>query len=847
MTQVLHWHAESDCYWYAVEFDDCDGQVADVTHLPDHVAAALNYGVVPPPPVSPAIPPPPVPLPPLESLRAGQQVQHPWGVATILPDIDFETYSEAGHIWDQALQKWVAPRAASKRGLGVVGAAVYSEHPSTEALMFAYDLKRGEGRKQWRQGMPPPPDLLEYLAAFDPAAEPSYTQDGLIEAHNSMFEVRIFLTVLHERCGWPKLDIRQFRCSMAKSRAYALPGALGDVAPIVGVPLESQKSKEGKRLITKFTQPRQPTKANRSTRNLLQDDPKDGPKFYDYNIQDIVAESEVSRRVPDLTPDELRYWLVDQACNWRGIGVDRESINACMDILDQAHAKYNAELYVVTGGVLAKASEVAQLTRWLYDRTGRSFDKLDSDVVDEALEQLRAQGGDPQAIRALEIRSLIGSASVKKVYAMGRMATREDRLCDLIIFHGARTGRDAHSDVQPGNLPKAGPPIRWCGDATCMRPYAKARQCCPWCGASDAFSSPTPPDDPKSDPYAWHWRAVDHALEIMRVGSLDLVELFFGEACLLISGCVRGLLCAAPGHDLVSSDYSSIEAVTLAVLAGEQWRIDAFHRREDIYYHGAAGITGTTYAEYMAYHAVNGKHPDRNKIGKVAELALGFMGWIGAWKQFDKSGNFDDNEIRDLIVKWRAASPALVELAGGQIRGVPWRPERMECYGYEGAFVQAILNPGEIFDVRGVTFQMLQDKLSVKLLSGRRLTYHSPRATATVDRWGNHVYKLSYMGWNTNPKMGPRGWIRIETYAGRLVENITQATARDFLSFACVNLEAAGYRVVLRVHDEIVSEVPEGWGSVEEFEAIMGRLPPWAHGWPVRAAGGWRGKRFRKD
>lgn len=229
------------------------------------------------------------------------------------------------------------------------------------------------------------------------------------------------------------------------------------------------------------------------------------------------------------------------------------------------------------------------------------------------------------------------------------------------------------------------------------------------------------------------------------------------------------------------------------------------------------------------------------------ELALGYMGWVGAWRNFDSTDTFTDDEVKDVINKWRAASPALVELAGGQVRGKPWRPDRMENYGYEGNFLNAILDPGQVFDVRGVTFQMIDDALFVQLPSGRRLTYHSPRAVPQQRFEGVTTYELSYMTWNSNPGMGPLGWTRMNTYAGRLVENITQAVCRDIMSAAVVRLERAGYPVVMRVHDEIVSEVPEGYGSEDEFERIMAELPEWATGWPVRCGGTYRAKRYRKD
>jgi DNA polymerase len=158
--------------------------------------------------------------------------------------------------------------------------------------------------------------------------------------------------------------------------------------------------------------------------------------------------------------------------------------------------------------------------------------------------------------------------------------------------------------------------------------------------------------------------------------------------------------------------------------------------------------------------------------------------------------------------------------------------------------VQAILCPGTVFEYRGHQFQVRGDALYLRLVSGRELTYHRPRLAPSTKRSG--TYAISYEGWNSNPKNGAVGWIRMDTWGGRLVENIVQATARDIQWHGILNLEKAGYPVVLHVYDEDISEVPEGFGSIEEFEAIMAIMPPWAAGWPIRAKGGWRGKRYRK-
>lgn len=765
---------------------------------------------------------------------AGQQIPAGPAFATVLPDMDFETYSEAGFPWNEATQKFDKPIGASKRGIFAVGAAVYTQHPTCEVLSFQFDLKDGRGAEFWRPGMPNPQRLFDYLAA-----------GGLIEAHNSMFEYRVWMDVCRRLYGWPPIDQRQLRCSMAKARAHAMPGALDDLGRVLNI--ANQKDKEGTRLLNLFSVPRKPTAKDKRRRIRPEEDPVDGPKLYAYNKRDIVAESEVSVRCPDLPPMELRYWLADQAINYRGVGVDSRSVAACINILHQAQAKYDKELYHLTGGTVSGASKVAQLKEWLADQ-GVYMDSMDADAIEEKLAELIDSRGNMSmdvtpAIRALEIRQLVGSASVKKIYSMARMATRDHRLCDMFVYHGPRTGRDAHQDTQPGNLPKAGPKVRWCDDAGCNRPYAHALDVCPWCGCSSAFSREKfAPDEDGG----WTWRAVQWALDVMSAGSLELVEWFFGDALLTISGCVRGMFVSAPGKDLICSDYSSIEAVVTAALAGEQWRLDAFARKDDIYLTSAARITGKSLEWYMA----NGgkKHPDRQKIGKPAELGLGFGGWIGAWRQFDSTDTFDDDQVKANIVAWRDASPAIVELWGGQFRGTPWAPTRMELYGLEGCAVAAIQQPGKAFAYRGITYAVKDDVLYCRLLSGKLLTYHKPRLVPVCRRDGwVETMEITFEGWNTNPKKGPRGWIRMKTYGGSLAENVIQGTAADVMKFAVPNLEAAGYPIVLRIHDELAAEVPEGFGSIEEFERIMATLPDWCKDWPIRAAGGWRAKRYRKD
>ena len=896
-------------------------------------------------------PPPP---PALSDLPAGYRLHAGRSHSTVLPDMDFETYSEAGLVWDEGKQRWRAPDRApgTKRSIGLVGAARYAEHPSTKVLCLAYDLKDGRGRRQWTPGMDPPVDLFAYLATGGP-----------IEAWNVSFERHIWEKVCVPRMNWPPIHRGQWRCAMAKARAFALPGALANAASVVHA--SAQKDPAGTRLLNRFSVPRNPTLKDKRLRLDPATDPE-GPALYAYNLQDIMAEAEVSSLVPDLQPDEQDWWFVDQEINARGVQIDMDSVTAAIQIVEEASRRYNGELAELTGGAVSSASEIQKFLNWLATY-GLYLPSLDEDAVEGALARTDLH---PVTRRALEIRALVGSASVKKLFAMEHTVCGDGRIRDLYTYHGARTGRATGGAVQPTNLPNHGPAVRKCG--SCGRYHGADLARCPWCSAEATGS-----------PQEWSAAAMEDAIAVIRSGSLDLVRMCFGSALPAISGCLRGMFVAAPGHDLIASDYSAIEAVVLAELAGEEWRKEVFRTHGKIYEMSASKISGVPFEEMMEHRKRTGQHhPLRKTIGKVAELACfapgtlvltdkgyvpiekvepydrlwdgiewvghegvvykgrkrvmdldgvwvtdshpvfvaygyvparflsvgsscrklalavgsenlppiefaskplgkrplwrnrskvydivnagprhrftiktqsghlivhnsGYQGWIGAWKAFGADEFMSEEQMKTSILKWRAESPAIVEYWGGQTRRVSFGGVVQEYYGIEGAAVMAVLSPGKEFSFRGITYVCQGDVLYCRLLSGRYLTYHSPRLEPSQKRVGE--WSLSYQGWNTNPKNGSVGWIRMSTWGGRLVENIIQATARDIQREALVKQERLGYKIVLHVYDENVAEVPEGWGSIEEFENIMSTMPAWAADWPVRAAGGWRGKRYRKD
>ena len=760
-------------------------------------------------------------------LAAGTQVPVGLSYATALADMDFETYSEAGLILNPTL-KWSSAKGIGKqpRSIFLVGAPVYAMHPSTEILCLYYDLKEGNGRRAWVPGMPAPQDLFDYIAA-----------GGLIEAHNSAFEFYIWNCVGTQKLGWPELPLLQLRCSASKAKAWSLPAALGKVSPVVGT--EVKDSAKGKRVIKRYCEPRNPTKKDPRTRILPSDEPE-GVELYEYCEQDIISEASVSLAIPDLSESELETWQLDQIINVRGIQIDTEAVKVFRDAYDLAVEEANNAVWQITGGEVEKASEVQKMLQYLH-RCNLVLPNLDKETVEAALERPEIQG----PIRdLLEIRQAMASAGAKKLQALTFRTCHDGRMRDAFNYHRAHTGRFSSEGIQLQNMVAGGPE---CILTPCCGVWLPKGlyPFCPCCAVSD------PLEGPGLQASEWGVEPMTSFIdECKRIKDPKAITDVYGSKLAgLIASSIRGLITAAPGKELICSDYTAIEAVVLAVLSGCQWRIDLFATHGKIYEKTASDITGISFEDLLRYKEETGSHhPHRKPFGKVPELASGYQGWIGAWKAFGADQFMDDDTIKKSILAWRAASPEIVELWGGQWREVDRYKFEHEYYGLEGTAIKAVLEPGQWHTYRWLRYGVFGDVLYCLLPSGRAIAYHKPRLERGIDRYSKkEIYSLSHMFNNTNPKKGAVGWIRVQTYGGMLTENATQGVARDLLVNGMKNVEPAGYPVVGHVHDELISEVDLGFGSIEEYEHLMTKLPAWAEGWPIKADGGWRGQRYRKD
>jgi len=745
------------------------------------------------------------------------------------PTLDFETYSEAGYYVCPYTLKVKGAGPQGKGGLPEVGAAAYAEHHTTEVTTLSYDLLDGRGRRRWRPGLAPPQDLLEHVAAGSPLA-----------AWNITFEWLIWNFVCVRKYGWPPLNFEQCYCDMAKSRRYSLPGGLDAAAKVLGAP---PKDKRGKQLIQKLTRPHTPTKKRQAFRWTRATAPEDYAAFDEYCDQDVASEMAASAKIPELTASERATWLADQYVNARGVQVDVEALDACLSILDQTEKRFTDELRQITGGAVSTVNATQQFVQWLA-ANGVHTTSIDADHVKDML----ANELPPVCRRALEIRQALGGANVKKLRKLKLQINSDGRLRNQYTYCGAdRTGRWSAGGVQLQNLTAKGPKSKtcvFCGNiagATCNIEVLGMR-CgeCPTCGSNDWAENAE-----------WTVEAVEYALQDIKTRDLQHVIDIWGDPCALLAGCLRGLFIAREDHTLICSDFSAIEAVVLACLSRCQWRIDVFNTHGKIYEMSAAKIAGIPFEEFAAYKAAHGMHhPLRKSLGKVAELASGYAGWIGAWKAFGADEHFaNDDEIKQAILGWREASPEIVEFWGGQHRQVGAKPwdSVPELYGLEGAAVAAILNPGTCYAVDDISYGVANDVLFCRLPSGRLLHYHRPRLDMCEDHFRRPAYKITFEGWNSNSTKGPVGWHRMETYGGRLAENVVQAVSADIQADALKRCEAAGYPVVMHTHDELTAEVPLNSNkTLEEMTAIMTQRPEWAQWWPIRGAG-WTHKRYQKD
>lgn len=547
-----------------------------------------------------------------------------------------------------------------------------------------------------------------------------------------------------------QLDPQGWHCSRVWAATLGLPLSLKDVGTVLG--LDKQKITAGKELVKYFCTPCTPTKANHQrTRNFPHHAPDKWQDFKRYNQRDVEVEMAISQKLshhPVPQSEWDLYWM-DQRINDRGIKVDQQLVQNAIECDQTYRSQYFTQSQQITK--LENPNSPIQLKNWLNDH-GLSIESLAKATVADALK--KATG---TVREVLTLRQLLSKSSIKKYQAMQNAMAPDGRVHGLLQFYGAtRTGRWAGRLVQVQNLPRNSLPE-----------LADVRT-------------------------------------LVKQGNYKSLGLIYDSVPDLLSQLIRTAFISKEECSFYVADFSAVEARVIAWLSGESWRQEAFAHNKDIYCESASQMFGVP----VVKHGING---ELRQKGKIAELALGYGGSVGALKAMGatKMGLRED-ELPDLVTRWREASPQIVQF---------W-------WDVDKAAKQCIKTHLPTV-THGMQFTYQGDCLFIQLRFGRKLCY--PKPQIGTNRFGSE--SITFMGINPVKK-----WDRIETYGAKLVENIVQATSRDLLALAMLRLENAGYPAVMHIHDEVVIEAPQG-KSLDESIKIMTQTPTWANGLILNAAG----------
>lgn len=632
------------------------------------------------------------------------------------------------------------------------GVYKYVQSPNFEILLFGYSVDEEAVQViDLAQGETIPDEIIDALT------DKTVTK----WAFNSQFE-RICLSEYLRRCYSQKfisysiqedtvgdyLSPVSWKCTMSWSAYMGLPLSLEGAGKVLG--LSEQKLKEGKDLIRYFCVPCKPTKVNGGrTRNLPEHDKEKWDVFVKYNIRDVEVELAIQRRLSKFpVPDFVweEFWL-DQEINDRGIALDMAVVENAIAFDKHSKDKLTAKIQHLTG--IENPNSVIQMKAWLSEN-GIETDSLDKKAVKELI------GSTPAHIReVLEIRQKLAKSSVKKYQAMENAVCEDHRARGMFRFYGAnRSGRWAGRMIQLQNLPQN------------------------------------------------HLPDLREARELVKSGNYEAMEFLYDDIPDTLSQLIRTAFVPREGMKFIVADFSAIEARVLSYLAKEEWRSEVFKNNGDIYCASASAMFGVP----VEKHGVNG---ELRQKGKIAELALGYGGSVGALTAMGAiEMGLTEEELQPLVDSWRSANPNIVQFW--------WAVDR--C-------VKKTIKKRIDTETHGIHFYYKSGMLFIELPSGRRLSYVKPKMG--VNKFGSESVVYEGVG-------GTKKWEQIESYGPKFVENIVQAISRDILAYAMRTLSHCF--ICGHVHDELIIECSKNV-SLDDICEQMGRTPPWIPGLLLRADG----------
>ena len=541
-----------------------------------------------------------------------------------------------------------------------------------------------------------------------------------------------------------------WRCTMVWSAYLGLPLSLEGAAIVTGA--DKKKLTKGKELIRYFSVPCKPTVTNGGrTRNLPEHAPEKWNSFKAYNLRDVEVELSIQEKLQKfpMPEEEWNNYILDQQINDRGIQLDLELVKKAIQCDEKVREELTSRLKELTD--LDNPNSVVQMKSWLSEKG------LETDSLDKASVKALLKEAPEHLSEVLELRQLLAKSSVKKYTAMENAVCTDGRARGLLQFYGAnRTGRFAGRLIQVQNLPQN------------------------------------------------HLSDLEQARRLVRGGHFDALEILYDSIPGVLSELIRTAFVPKKGYKFIVADFSAIEARVIAWLAGETWRNEVFATHGKIYEASASQMFKVPLEE------VTKGSPLRQK-GKIAELALGYGGSVGALKAMGALDmGLTEEELKPLVYAWRNANPNSVRLW--------WDVDR--------AVKEAVTERCRT-ETHRIRFEYRSGMLLIWLPSGRQLTYVKPRMG--INSFGSEA--VTYEGVGATKK-----WERIESYGPKFVENIVQAISRDLLCHSMRNLDESGLNIVMHVHDEVVLEVPLEI-CVQDVCVLMGQVPPWAHGLLLRADG----------
>ena len=605
-----------------------------------------------------------------------------------------------------------------------------------------------------------------------PSVDPGFPEDLKsaidsvlpFEAHNSQFELAIWENVMVKKYQAPIISRDRWTCSAAKAAALSLPRNLENLALALHLPV--QKDMEGRRLMLKMTRPKKKTK--KEPEGGWHEDPQDLVRLIQYCHTDTETEELASELMPELSKNEQILFLLDQKINLRGLYIDIPLVKICLDFIDRYSVVLLKKLQDLTDGEIQTAGQRQKILDYL---SGLGTD-LQNKLAATFADILGGGGVKGKARQILEVRQKLSKSSTTKFKTfLNATDPNDNRVRGTMLYHGASTGRWSGRLIQPHNFPRGS------------------------------------------------IKDVNECIDTLKMNDYELFKYLYPDVMGAISSCLRGMITAPVGRDLIAADFASIESRVLFWLANEKTGLQIYKT------HGKAYEDMASFIYNKPIDAIKKDSMER-QLGKAAILGCGFQ--MGKIKFYDTCHDW--------------GIPVTKAQAAMGVDGFRKRFPKVVKFWYalNDAAIAAVENPGLVTEVGLIKFKHTGGFLYCRLPNGRKIAYREPIIKEEPTRFGVKK-QVSFMGTNSKTKK----WERQRTYGGKLAENIVQATARDFMADGMLRVEKKGYYIVMTVHDEIICEVPEEFGSVEEFEKLMATVPTWGKGCPIGVEG-WRGKRFKK-